>query len=176
VASTSSPLGGEIVFKARTAQTGGTLNDVRGDQRTRPRAVASCPRGIRRSDLDLAGALRVRFGEDVDGGGAGAFLFISCGTPHTWEGVGEDELRFLVFVTPAGFERFFDSAAATGGGQTAMHSAASAAMTCRSWTRPSRSATRSGRDVAKRPRTRYRVGMSKRDPPTAILAAPGIDR
>lgn len=40
---------------------------------------------------------------------AGSFVFIPRGTPHTWQNVGADPLRFFATIMPAAieFEEFF---------------------------------------------------------------------
>jgi quercetin dioxygenase-like cupin family protein len=111
------PLGGEIVFKARAAQTAGSLTvfeAVNPPGKGPPYHV--------HDELDeviyvLEGAVRVRLGDEVEEAPAGAFVFIPRGLPHTWEGVGAGAARLLVVLTPAGLEAFFESTAAAGGGQ-----------------------------------------------------------
>ncbi len=111
------PLGGEIVFKARAAQTGGSLTVL---EAVNPPGLGP-PYHVHEA-LDeviyvLDGTLRVRLVDQVEEAPTGAFVFIPRGTPHTWEGLGDKAVRFLVVIAPAGLERFFDSTAAAGGGQ-----------------------------------------------------------
>jgi quercetin dioxygenase-like cupin family protein len=111
------PLGGEIVFKARAAQTAGSLTAF---EAVNPPGQG--PPYHVHDELDeliyvLEGTLRVRLGDQVEEAEAGAFVFIPRGMPHTWAGRGDRDVRFLVVVAPAGLERFFDSTAAAGGGQ-----------------------------------------------------------
>jgi quercetin dioxygenase-like cupin family protein len=111
------PLGGEIVFKARGPQTRGSL--------TAFEAVNSPGQGPPyhvHETLDeviyvLEGTLRVRLADRVERAEAGTFVFVPRGTPHTWEACGDEPVRILVVVTPAGLETFFERTAAEGGGQ-----------------------------------------------------------
>ena len=67
----------------------------------------------------LDGLLRVRLADKVEEAPAGAFVFIPRGMPHTWEGRGEEDVRFLVVLAPAGLEEFFANTATAGGVQAA---------------------------------------------------------
>jgi len=40
----------------------------------------------------------------------GSLVYVPKGTPHTFKNVGKEEARAVVFVAPAGFERFFEEA------------------------------------------------------------------
>ena len=111
------PLGGEIVFKARAAQTAGALTVF---EAVNPPGTG--PPYHVHDELDemiyvLEGTLRVRLVDQVEEATAGAFVFIPRGTPHTWEGRGGEACRFLVVLAPAGLESFFENTAAAGGGQ-----------------------------------------------------------
>ncbi len=106
------PLGGEIVFKARAAETAGSLTvfeAVNPPGKGPPYHV--------HDELDeviyvLEGTLRVRLVDEIEEAPAGAFVFIPRGMPHTWAGHGEETVRLLVVVAPAGLEGFFDNTAA----------------------------------------------------------------
>src|SRR6185503_7365117 len=83
------PLGGEIVFKARAAQTAGALTVF---EAVNPPGTGP-PYHVHDS-LDeviyvLDGALRVRLADQLEEAGTGAFVFIPRGMPHTWEGRGD---------------------------------------------------------------------------------------
>jgi quercetin dioxygenase-like cupin family protein len=111
------PLGGEIVFKARAAQTAGSLTvfeAVNPPGKGPPYHV--------HDELDeviyvLEGTLRVRLGDEIEEATSGAFVFIPRGLPHTWEGRGTEGIRFLVVLAPAGLESFFENTATSGGEQ-----------------------------------------------------------
>jgi quercetin dioxygenase-like cupin family protein len=109
------PLGGEIVFKARGANTGEALTVFEAAN-----APGQGPPLHVHSLLDeviyvLEGTIRVRLEDRVEQAATGACVFIPRGTPHTWAVGGDRTARLLVVVTPAGLERFFDSTANAGG-------------------------------------------------------------
>jgi quercetin dioxygenase-like cupin family protein len=111
------PLGGEIVFKARGAQTGEALTVFEAAN-----APGQGPPLHVHSLLDeviyvIAGTIRVRLEDRVEQAPAGTCVFIPHGTPHTWAVTSDRTARLLVIVAPAGLEQFFDSTASAGGGQ-----------------------------------------------------------
>jgi oxalate decarboxylase/phosphoglucose isomerase-like protein (cupin superfamily) len=57
----------------------------------------------------LAGSLRVKLGDTLREAPAGSFVSIPRGTPHTWQNVGSEPLRFFATIMPAAvaFEEFF---------------------------------------------------------------------
>jgi uncharacterized RmlC-like cupin family protein len=59
----------------------------------------------------LAGQLRVRVGEHEHTLSAGGFILIPQGLPHTFATAGPEPARFLVVLSPAGFEQFSIDAA-----------------------------------------------------------------
>ena len=110
------PLGGEIVFKARGAQTRGALTVFEAAN-----APGQGPPLHVHTLLDeliyvIDGTIRVRLEDRIEQAAAGAYVFIPRGTPHTWAVVSDRTARLLVLVTPAGLEQFFDSTASAGGG------------------------------------------------------------
>jgi quercetin dioxygenase-like cupin family protein len=111
------PLGGEIVFKARGAQTGGSLTVLEAVNPPGQGPPYHVHDALDEVIYVLDGALRVRLADQVKEAPAGAFVFIPRGTPHTWEGRGDKAVRFLVVIAPAGLESFFDRTAAAGGGR-----------------------------------------------------------
>jgi quercetin dioxygenase-like cupin family protein len=111
------PLGGEIVFKARAAQTDGSLTVFEAANPPGQGPPYHVHGALDEVIYVLDGTLRVRLADQVEEVTTGAFVFIPRGTPHTWEGRGDKPVRFLVVVAPAGLEGFFDSAAAAGGGR-----------------------------------------------------------
>jgi quercetin dioxygenase-like cupin family protein len=113
------PLGGEIVFKARGAQTGDALTVFEAAN-----APGQGPPLHIHALLDeviyvLDGAIRVRLGDRVERAAAGACVFIPRGTPHTWAVASDGPARLLVVIAPAGLEQFFDATAGAGGGRAA---------------------------------------------------------
>jgi quercetin dioxygenase-like cupin family protein len=113
------PLGGEVVFKARGAQTREALTVFEAVN-----APGQGPPLHVHALLDeviyvIGGTIRVRLEDRVEQAAAGAYVFIPRGTPHTWAVGGDRAARLLVVVAPAGLERFFDSTASAGGGEAA---------------------------------------------------------
>ena len=53
--------------------------------------------------------MRVKLGATLREVPAGSFVFIPRGTPHTWQNVGAEPLRFFASIMPAAvaFEEFF---------------------------------------------------------------------
>ena len=111
------PLGGEIVFKARGAQTGEALTvfeATNGAGQGPPLHVHTL---LDEVIYVIGGTIRVRLEDRVEQAAAGACVFIPRGTPHTWAVTGDGSARMLVVVAPAGLEQFFDSTASSGGAQ-----------------------------------------------------------
>lgn len=111
------PLGGEIVFKARAAQTGGSLTVFEAVNPPGQGPPYHVHDALDEVIYVLDGTLRIRLADRVHEAPSGAFVFIPRGTPHTWEGLGDKAVRFLAVIAPAGLETFFESTAAAGGGQ-----------------------------------------------------------
>ena len=109
------PLGGELVFKARAAQTGGSLTVFEAVNPPGQGPPYHVHDAVDEVIYVLDGSLRVRLADEVEDAPAGAFAFIPRGTPHTWQAGGDRSVRFLVVIAPAGLEAFFDSTAAAGG-------------------------------------------------------------
>jgi mannose-6-phosphate isomerase-like protein (cupin superfamily) len=59
----------------------------------------------------LAGRVRVWVGDAEFEGGAGTFVLAPRGVPHTYARQPGEDLKLLVLVSPAGFERMFDDVA-----------------------------------------------------------------
>jgi quercetin dioxygenase-like cupin family protein len=111
------PLGGEIVFKARGAQTGDALTVLEAAN-----APGHGPPLHVHSMLDeviyvIEGTIRVRLEDRIEQAAAGACAFIPRGTAHTWAVAGDGAARLLVVIAPAGLEEFFDTTASAGGGE-----------------------------------------------------------
>jgi quercetin dioxygenase-like cupin family protein len=58
----------------------------------------------------LDGALTFQLGADRHTAGAGAFAFAPRGSRHTLANLGDTPARYLLVITPGGFERRFDDA------------------------------------------------------------------
>lgn len=55
----------------------------------------------------LEGRVGVRLGEEVIEAGPGDLVFKPRGVPHTFWNAGEEEVRLLELISPAGFENYF---------------------------------------------------------------------
>jgi quercetin dioxygenase-like cupin family protein len=111
------PLGGEIVFKARAAQTAGAMTVFEAVNPPGQGPPLHVHDTLDEAIHVLDGTLRVRLADRVEEAPAGAFVFIPRGLPHTWEGHGAEPVRFLVVLAPAGLEAFFEGTAEAGGEQ-----------------------------------------------------------
>ena len=104
----SSPVGAPIIFKARGAETGGSLlvfeNEVPPGE--------GPPLHVHEHEDEvlyvLEGDMRFRIGDDVRPAPAGSFVFVPRGVEHSWQNVGDAQGRMLIVFTPAGMERFFE--------------------------------------------------------------------
>jgi quercetin dioxygenase-like cupin family protein len=102
------PVGGHITIKVRSEQSNGTL----GAFETVTAPGEGPPLHVH-PEMDevlyiLEGRFRFKLEDDFAEAAPGAFVFIPRGVVHTWQCIGEGPGRFLVIVTPAGFERFFE--------------------------------------------------------------------
>jgi quercetin dioxygenase-like cupin family protein len=125
------PLGGEIVFKARGAQTGEALTVFEAAN-----APGQGPPLHVHSLLDeliyvIDGTIRVRLNDRVERAAAGACVFIPRGTPHTWAVASDGSARLLVVVARRGSSSSSRARQARAAGKPRMRSAGSAATTSR---------------------------------------------
>lgn len=105
------------MFKARGTQTGGSLTVFEAVNAPGQGPPYHVHEAFDEVIYMLNGKLRVRLADHVEEAMPGAFVFIPRGMPHTWQGLGDETVRFLVVIAPAGLESFFDSTAAAGGGR-----------------------------------------------------------
>jgi quercetin dioxygenase-like cupin family protein len=56
----------------------------------------------------LAGRLTFQLGDELRSAGPGAVVFAPRGSVHTLANHGDTEARYLLVITPGGFERYFD--------------------------------------------------------------------
>jgi quercetin dioxygenase-like cupin family protein len=106
--SVENPLGGLFTFKITSDESDGVLTAVE----TLVARPEGPPLHVHEQDeviYTLAGSLRVKLRETIREAPAGSFVFIPRGTPHTWQKIGVEPLRFLVTIMPAAvaFEEFF---------------------------------------------------------------------
>ena len=106
--SVENPVGGILTFKITSDESEGALTAIETfvvRQEGPPLHVHDQDEVI----YTLAGSLRIKLGDSLRGAPAGSFVFIPRGTPHTWQNVGAEPLRFFATIMPAAtaFEEFF---------------------------------------------------------------------
>jgi quercetin dioxygenase-like cupin family protein len=106
--SVENPLGGLFTFKITSDESDGALTAIE----TFVVRHEGPPLHVHEQDeliYTLAGSLRVKLGDTLREAPAGSCVFIPRGTPHTWQNVGSDPLRFFATILPAAsaFEEFF---------------------------------------------------------------------
>jgi quercetin dioxygenase-like cupin family protein len=106
------PAGGPLTFKARGEQTGGALTLFENVIAPGDGPPLHTHAGEDESWYVLERQLRFRLGDEVADAPAGSFVFVSRGTPHCFQNVGDGPARIIVLFTPSGMERFFDRFAA----------------------------------------------------------------
>ena len=109
---TVSVLGDRYTYKAVGEQTGGAYGLV---ETTVPAASSGPPPHVHRGEDEafyvLEGELTVLIGDRALSARAGSFAFVPRGTVHTFSNQSGREARFLVIISPAGFERAFEEMA-----------------------------------------------------------------
>ena len=107
-----SVLGDRYTYKAVGEQTGGAYGLV---ETTVPAASSGPPPHVHRGEDEafyvLEGELTVLIGDRTLSASAGSFAFVPRGTVHTFSNQGASDARFLVIISPAGFERAFEERA-----------------------------------------------------------------
>ena len=107
-----SAMGIIITQKARSAETGGTWSLVKY---VAPPGFAVGPPHIHDHMTEafyiLDGELRVQLGSERIAAPAGAFVSIPPGVPHTLANDTLEPVTFLLFLSPGGFENYFDEVA-----------------------------------------------------------------
>ena len=106
--SVENPVGGILTFKITSDESDGALTAIETfvvRQEGPPLHVHDQDEVI----YTLAGSLRIKLGDSLRGAPPGSFVFIPRGTPHTWQNVGAEPLRFFATIMPAAtaFEEFF---------------------------------------------------------------------
>jgi quercetin dioxygenase-like cupin family protein len=95
-------------YVVQAEQTSGAFALVEHD--LAPRTLGSPMHAHEREDEIshvLAGRLGVQIGEDVLEAAPGDTVFKPRGIPHAFWNPGDEPVRFLELITPAGFERYF---------------------------------------------------------------------
>jgi quercetin dioxygenase-like cupin family protein len=106
--SVENPVGGLFTFKITSDETCGALTAIE----TFVVRQEGPPLHFHEQDElihTLAGSMRVKLGDTLREAPAGSFVFIPRGTPHTWQNIGAEPLRFFATIMPAAvaFEEFF---------------------------------------------------------------------
>ena len=101
-------MGGLLTFKVTSDESDGALTAIETfvvRQEGPPLHVHDQDEVI----YTLAGSLRVKVGDTLRRAPAGSLVFIPRGTPHTWQNIGAEPLRFFATIIPASveFEEFF---------------------------------------------------------------------
>lgn len=108
------PVGGPVVFKARTADTAGMLMAMENEVH----AGEGPPLHLHPDEDEyfwvLEGSFRFRTHDDVRAASTGSFVFVPRGTPHCFQNVGAGVGRLLVLFTPSGMETFYENLAKLG--------------------------------------------------------------
>ena len=104
----SSPIDARIVVKVRGTQSGGAMTVFESQVPPGAGPPLHLHEGYDECMYVLAGDLRVRVGDEVEGAPAGSFAFFARGVAHCWQNVGAEIARILVTVTPAGLEALFE--------------------------------------------------------------------
>jgi quercetin dioxygenase-like cupin family protein len=106
--SVENPMGGLLTFKTTSDESNGALTAIE----TFVVRQEGPPLHIHEEDeliYTLTGSLRVKLGDTLRELPPGSFVFIPRGTPHAWQNVGTEPLRFFATIMPAAvaFEEFF---------------------------------------------------------------------
>jgi quercetin dioxygenase-like cupin family protein len=106
--SVENPMGGLFTFKVTSDESDGAVTAIE----TLIVRHEGPPLHVHEQDeviYALAGSLRVKVGDTLREVPSGSFVFIPRGTPHTWQNIGTEPLRFFATIMPAAraFEEFF---------------------------------------------------------------------
>lgn len=102
------PAGGPLTFKARGAQTGGTLTAFENVIAPGDGPPLHTHAAEDESWRILDGRLRFKLGDEIREAPQGSFVFVPRGVPHCFQNVGDTPATILVLFTPSGMETFFD--------------------------------------------------------------------
>lgn len=102
------PVGGPLTFKARGAETGGSLTLFENVIPPGEGPPAHVHAAEDEAWYVLEGGPRFLLGDELASAPAGTFVFVPRGVRHCFQNVGEAPARIIVLFTPAGMERFFD--------------------------------------------------------------------
>ena len=104
-----SAMGVQMTFKAVSEDTGGSFAFF---EYTAPPGFGGPPPHIHRRMIEvfyiLEGELTLHLGERTVKATPGTFGLVSPGTTHTFSNAGSTPARFLILVSPGGFEEYFE--------------------------------------------------------------------
>jgi mannose-6-phosphate isomerase-like protein (cupin superfamily) len=102
------PAGQATTIKASAEQTGGAFAIL---EAVEPTGAAGPPLHIHHDNQEvfyiLDGTLTIRIGEETVTASAGSFVLVPRETRHTFKNPGTEPAKFLIFVSPGGYEGFF---------------------------------------------------------------------
>ncbi len=113
-AAVGNPVGGDVIFKVRGEQSGGSLTAFETVVAPGDGPPLHTHANEDETLFVLEGHVRFKLDDDLHAGSVGSFVFVPQGTRHTFQNVGDQPARMLIHFTPAGMERFFDGFAALG--------------------------------------------------------------
>jgi quercetin dioxygenase-like cupin family protein len=100
--------GVRAIIRATGADTGGHYSVVEWHQDPAvPGPLAHIHDGEEEAFLVFGGTVLVTAGETTTELGPGGYAMVPRGTPHTYTIAGAEVARFLVILSPPGYERFF---------------------------------------------------------------------
>lgn len=106
------PVGGQVAFKVRGEQSGGSLTAFETVVAPGEGPPLHTHANEDESLYVIEGEVLFKLGDELQAAPVGGFAFIPRGTPHTFQNVGDEPARMLIHFTPSGMERFFDRFAA----------------------------------------------------------------
>ena len=109
---TISILSSEIGFKAVSADTGGRYGLI--EYTAGPEFMGPAPHvhpEMEEAFYVLEGEFMIRLGDDSIRAPAGSFMLVPRGTVHTFSNPGTTPSKFLLIVSPGGFESYFEELA-----------------------------------------------------------------
>jgi quercetin dioxygenase-like cupin family protein len=106
------PLGGQVAFKVRGGQSGGSMTAFETIVATGEGPPLHTHANEEETLYVLEGTVRFKLGDELHTGSAGSFAFVPRGAPHTFQNVGDEPARLLIHFSPSGMEGLFEGFAA----------------------------------------------------------------
>jgi quercetin dioxygenase-like cupin family protein len=102
------PLGNDVTFIVRGAQTNGTLFALESVARPGDGPPLHVHTREEETIYVVEGDFRWQVADDLSAAAPGSFAFVPRGVAHTWQNMGDRQGRLLVTFAPAGMEGFFE--------------------------------------------------------------------